>query len=210
MKTCLIVEDVAEVSRALAGRVARVFPGIALAEAATLAEARRWLRARRADLILLDLGLPDGEGIALLTEGLVPAASMVVVTTVHGDDRHLFPALRAGASGYLLKEDPEDVFLDALRGILEGRPPLSASMARRMMTFFRAGEAGPGVELSPREREVLGLIGRGYSVRRAAEALGLAENTVAGYLKTVYQKLGIGNRAEAAVEAARLGLLGEP
>ena len=210
MKTCLIVEDVPEVSRALAERVARAFPGITTAQAATLAEARRWLRTDRADLMLLDLGLSDGEGITLLKRGLVPATTQVVVITVHGDDQHLFPALRAGVVGYLLKEDPEEVFLNELRGIVAGRPPLSAAMARKMMAFFRGGNGTAGNELSPRERDVLALIGRGHSVPRAAETLGLSENTVAGYLKTAYQKLHIGSRAEAAVEAARLGLLSSP
>ena len=211
MKSCLIIEDMDATARVTAARVAAAFPGIDVGLASTLAAARGWLRSNPPPaLVLLDVGLPDGEGTELLLDGALGAGSLVIVHTVFGDDEHLFQALRAGAHGYLLKEDSEADFLTALSGIANGRPPLSAPMAQRLMVFFRADRDTPGVALSPREREVLTLIARGLTVRQAAQALALTENTIASYLKTVYQKLHVGTRAAAALEAIRLGLVRPP
>lgn len=176
-------------------------------EAATLAAARAALAKQQFDLILLDIGLPDGDGTALLTSGAIPAQTLVVVTTIFSDDEHLFAALRAGARGYLLKDDPESVFNASLQGIVNGLPPLSPAMARRMMDSFRTQEPAPTAILTPRECEVLTLVACGNSIRRTGELLGLTHNTTAGYLKNIYQKLHVNSRAAATLEAVRLGLV---
>ncbi|MBX3706614.1 MAG: response regulator transcription factor [Pseudomonadales bacterium] len=207
MHSCLIVEDLPDASQELRRRVGHAFPGCTVVEAATLAAARAALAAQRFDLILLDIGLPDGDGTELLTSGDVPASSTVVVTTIFSDDQHLFAALRAGAQGYLLKDDPESAFNASLQGIVAGRPPLSPAMARRMMESFRAHPAASPTMLTPREREVLALVARGNSVRHTSELLGLTQNTTAGYLKNIYQKLHVNSRAGATLVAVRLGLV---
>jgi DNA-binding NarL/FixJ family response regulator len=133
------------------------------------------------------------------------------VATVFDDDGHLFPALRAGAEGYLLKDQAQAAVADALRGMGEGRPPLSPSIARRLLSHFRpvaaAAPTHSEITLTTRETDVLQAIAKGYTVHQVAGLLTLSPHTVAGYLKDVYRKLAVGNRAEATLEAARRGLI---
>lgn len=206
MQQVLIVEDIPEVRAALDAVVAEAFPGVTVAHADSVASARTALRAQPGGLVLLDLGLPDGSGIEIVREfaGGVP---QIVVTTIFDDDEHLFEALRAGANGYLLKDEQPAVLVELLRGITAGRPPLSASIARRILKFFQPVPPPSSTLLSPRETEVLTLIARGYTVRDVAEALDMSYNTAAGHLKSVYHKLSVNSRAEATMEAVRLGIV---
>lgn len=206
MKNGLIIEDIPKVAAEMEARLAQAFPNIHTATVGSLAAARKILSTYEPQIALLDLGLPDGEGIALLRDGLL-ADTMVIVTTIFDDDEHLFDALRAGAQGYLLKDEPDLEFVDALRGAASGRPPLSARMARKMIAFFNLRNREGEARLSTREQEVLSLVARGYSVRKVSEMLGVTPNTTSGYLKNVYQKLQINSRAEAALEALRRGLV---
>ena len=206
----LLVEDLADSRRWLRGALEAAFPGIVVAEAATLAEGLL-ASADPPPLALIDLGLPDGSGVQLI-EVLRRRAPgcLCVVVTVFDDDGHLFPALRAGAQGYLLKDQPTDQLADTLRGIAAGQPPLSPSIARRLLGHFRA--AAPPVDsegdtLTARETDVLRLVAKGYTVQQAADTLSLSRHTVSGYLKDVYRKLAVNSRAEATLEAARRGLI---
>lgn len=196
----------------------RVFPGIAVHSCGSLAAALAVLRAGyRPHLAIVDLGLPDGSGLDLLAA--LPAVApgcIAVVATIYSDDGHLFPALRAGAAGYLLKDEPAERFEAALRGIVDGEPPLSPSIARRLLrTFAEAPRALPAepvdsgdeARLAPREQETLMLIGKGYKLPEVAAALGVTRATAATYIKTIYRKLAISSRAEAALVASRLGLV---
>lgn len=205
MQHVLIVEDIAEVARALGDMVSQAFPGARTEVAGSVAEGRRRLAAGNWDLALLDLGLPDGSGIQLVRE-FAGGDTQIVITTIFDDDEHLFDALRAGANGYLLKDEPPAVLVDLLRGIGEGKPPLSSSIARRILHFFRPPVARQ-TALSPRETEVLTLVARGYTVRDVADTLGMSYNTAAGHLKSIYHKLAVNSRAEAATEALRLGIV---
>lgn len=205
MQHVLIVEDIAEVARALGDMVAQEFPGAHVETAGSVAEGRRRLAAGNWDLALLDLGLPDGSGIQLVRE-FAGGSTQIVITTIFDDDEHLFDALRAGANGYLLKDEPPAVLVELLRGIGEGRPPLSSSIARRILHFFRPPVTRQ-TALSPRETEVLTLVARGYTVRDVADTLGMSYNTAAGHLKSIYHKLAVNSRAEAATEALRLGIV---
>ncbi|TAJ68997.1 MAG: response regulator transcription factor [Phenylobacterium sp.] len=214
---CLIVEDRPDTREWLAAVVAETFPDMALATAATLREARRWLEAHaenppwRLTLALLDLGLPDGSGVDLVREiaQAFPDA-LPVVATIYDDDAHLFESLAAGAQGYVLKQErPEDVAA-CLRRIDSGEPPLSPSIARRMLERLRPTAPAPrprdDAGLSPRETEVLTLLARGLSGPEAAREIGLKPQTVAGYVKVIYQKLHVSSRAGAVLAAAERGL----
>lgn len=189
--------------------VEAVFPGIEQRHAASLAEARECLQDFVPELALIDLGLPDGSGIEIieaLRERHPECCS--VVTTLFSDDVHLFPALRAGAQGYLLKDQPREALVRAVSGIVQGEPPLSPAIARRLLGVF--GPAAPHPEetrLTPRERETLTLIAKGYTLSEVAGQLGITRHTAAGNLKAIYRKLRVNSRAEATLEAARLGLV---
>tara|TARA_B100001250_G_scaffold296204_1_gene257762 strand:- start:211 stop:852 length:642 start_codon:yes stop_codon:yes gene_type:complete len=203
----LIIEDLPEVSAWLSALCRQVFTHAEIRTAAHLRDARQQLADLTPDLALIDLGLPDGDGTLLIREmKALKQPPLCVVTTIFDDSGHLFPALRAGADGYLLKSDPEPDFVQALQGILGGRPPISASMARAMLGHFHPRRDSASL-LTRREEDILVLIANGYSVRRAAEALKITENTAAGYLKNIYQKLQVSNRAEAALQAVHLGLI---
>ena len=209
MKTALIVEDVGETRRWLAGIVASAYPDCAIEQAATMRAGLAAVSARDFDMALIDLGLPDGSGLEELRSlRLLRPQTLSIVTTVMGEDAYIVAALSAGASGYLLKETPPELLARQLVQLGEGIPAISPSIARRIMDHFRL--TGPAAELdnalTAREAEVLGLIARGLRNADVANDLGLAESTVASHIKSIYRKLGISTRAEASWHATRLGL----
>jgi DNA-binding NarL/FixJ family response regulator len=211
MNNVLIVEDLSETRRWLAGIVMAAWSGCTIHEATGMRAGIAEAAARNHDVALIDLGLPDGSGLEVLRAiRLLTPDAVCVVTTVMGDDASIVGALSAGAQGYLLKEQPEAILVRQLRQMTEGIPALSPSVARRIMEHFRrTGPAAAEDGLTARERDVLALIGRGLRNGEVAQALGISENTVAGYIKDIYRKLGISSRAEASWHAARLGL-GDP
>lgn len=208
MNRVLIVEDVTETRRWLAEIVREAFADCRIVEAANMRAGIAAAAAGDYDLALIDLGLPDGSGLEVLRSlRLVRPETICVVTTVIGDDTHIVAALAAGAQGYLLKEQPPEVLSRQLKQAAQGIPALSPSIARRIMEHFRfTGPAAPEDDLTAREREVLALIGRGMRNVEVAQALDLADSTVASYIKAIYRKLGISSRAEAAWHATRMGL----
>lgn len=161
-------------------------------------------------LALIDLTLPGGSGLEVIRRlaARCPEAHRIVVT-VAGDDANLVTALSAGAQGYLLKEQAREVLVRQLVQAMDGIPAICPSLARRIMDHFRMTgpcEKKEGV-LTQRELEVLGMIARGLRVADAARALGMAESTAATHVKSIYRKLDISSRAEAAVHATRMGLI---
>ncbi len=216
----LVVEDQAPVRHWLVELVRSSFGCRTVLEAARVAQARVQVEATPdIGLALVDLQLPDGSGLEVIAQlrQRHPAA-IVVVTTVFDDDQHVFPAIAAGAHGYLLKEQDPRLLMQQLARILDGEPPLSPSVARSIIEFFRRSPAplaappspepadAPQVALTRRETEILSLIGRGLRTPEVARVLGLSHHTVAKYLKEIYRKLDISSRAEAALEANRRGL----
>lgn len=216
----LIVEDLDEPRRWLAEILPQALPAVRRVDtAATLAEARECMRAHAYGLALVDWGLPDGTSESLIGELVAARAdAVVIVATIHDDDTHVFPALRAGASGYVLKSQPGAEVVAQLRRIEMGEPALSPSIALRVLRHFRAAPApqpvmpapaaGPAeVKLTDREIDVLRLIAKGYRAPEVAPLLGITAFTVSSYVRDIYRKLGISSRAEAAMEAARRGLV---
>jgi DNA-binding NarL/FixJ family response regulator len=204
----LIVEDLVEVSTWLQSRIAQSFGAVNVNVAASLAAANAALAHTQWTLVLLDLGLPDGDGTSLIREIKAKTPScFCIVTTIFDDSDHIFPALSAGADGYLLKDEEDEVFSHNLAGILAGRPPLSSSIANQVLASFRRPIIPATTPLTPREEDVLVLIAKGYSCKNAAVALGVSYYTAAGYLKSVYQKLQVNTRAEATLKAVELGII---
>lgn len=209
VKSALVVEDMPAVRDGLVAVLRDAYPGVHVEAAGSLREARVLLRTLRPDVALIDLGLPDGSGVQLIEQlsSDLPACPCVV-TTIFADDVHLFPALRAGAQGYLLKDQPRARMVQALQGIVAGEPPLSPVIARRLLKVFAPDtDAQPAARLSPRERETLTLIAKGFKLPDVAAQLGITRNTAADFVKSIYRKLNVSSRAEATLEAARLGLV---
>ena len=202
----LIVDDLASSRQWLAQATQQAFAGIGIDMAASLAQARSMCEPAP-PLALIDLGLPDGSGIDLI-EQLHPTGTLCIVATVFDDDAQLFSALRAGAQGYVLKDQPRETLAAMLEGIAAGQPPLSSSIARRLLRHFQP-EPGAASEpgLTARENDVLRLIAKGLSIAETAQALELSRHTVTGYLKDIYRKLSVRTRAEATLEALRRGLV---
>jgi DNA-binding NarL/FixJ family response regulator len=215
MTNILLLEDLPEIRAWMRSLVERVFPDCKVSESARVHDAIELVTALRFDLALIDLGLPDGSGVDVVAKlrDMQPEAQCVVVT-IHDDDEHLFPALQAGAFGYILKEQPRELIAEQLQRISQGEPPLSPSIARRVMAHFSAQSKPqapsllPGVTLTDRESEVLLRVAKGYTLPEIGVQLGLSRHTIADYVKQIYRKLNVSSRAEAALEAQRLGLFG--
>lgn len=209
--SAFILEDLPESEAWLAQALATAFPGIRCDGAASLGEAGERLAAGLApDIALVDLGLPDGSGLEfILALKQTSPATLIVVASIYDDDAHVFPALRAGAGGYLLKDQPLATIVAALQGIAAGTPPLSPAIARRMLGFFQAEPpaAPPCPQLTEREIDVLRLISKGMTQSECARLLGLSPHTVIGYVKDIYRKLDVCSRAEAALIARDMGLV---
>lgn len=213
MQSALILEDHPDSRAWLEQSLAEAFPGIAIESVDSLARGRAALLRTRFDLALLDINLPDGSGVSLLEEIQRSSASTyVVITTIYDDDEHLFGALQNGAQGFLLKDQPRERLAEQLKGIARGVPPLSPSIARRVLRYFRSEETVASVpakviSLTDREGEVLRLLANGYTRGDISRALEITDNTVAAHTKQIYRKLNVSGRAEAALEAVRLGVV---
>jgi DNA-binding NarL/FixJ family response regulator len=212
MNNILLLEDLPEIRAWMKQLVLQVFPQSLISEAARVHDARELITAVKFDLALIDLGLPDGSGVdvvAALRESQPEAQSVVV--TIHDDDDHLFPALQAGAFGYLLKEQARELLAEQLKRMSQGEPPLSPSIARRVISHFAAQtrpqlHSMPHVSLTDRENEVLLRVAKGFTLPEIGVQLNLSRHTIADYVKQIYRKLNVSSRAEAALEAQRLGL----
>ncbi len=218
LQCALVVDDLPAVRAGFVELLRENYPQTRVFEAGRMADALHIIQTEPVDLLLVDLGLPDASGVELiraLAERRPQARSVVV--TIFDDDDHLFPALQAGAFGYLLKDRPKIELRAQLRRIQDGEPPLSPSIARRMVQHFTRIHAAPPpatpdlpaeqIALTERESEVLQLVGKGYTLPEIAVQLGLSRHTVADYVKQIYRKLNISSRAEAALEAVRRGLV---
>jgi DNA-binding NarL/FixJ family response regulator len=218
----LIVEDLPDAREWLIAAMGEAFPGVSIATAASLADARSQIAEQLPQIALIDIGLPDGSGIDLIDElNLEHSDVMSIVTSVFDDDTHLFAALGAGASGYLLKDQSRDELTEMLKRIVDGQPPLSPAIARRLLGFFGPRQVAvqkpdttpqlieDAVTLTSREQDVLGLIAKGYTTPKVGELLNITKNTAAGYVKSIYSKLNISSRAEAAMEASRRGIVSQ-
>lgn len=166
------------------------------------------LCADRHDLLLSDIGLPDGSGLTFIP--VIKAAlpdCRVLVITAFGDRDTVVAALNAGADGYLLKDSGASVILDGVRATLDGGAPISAPAAVYLLERLRGG--GPTVavpdaeRLTPREIELLELFSRGHSYKLAGRDLGISPLSVGNHVKSIYRKLQVHSRGEAVYEAVR-------
>ena len=209
MKTALVVDDVVDAQLWLSQAIRTVYEDIELFCAGSLEEADALLASNPAfDIALVDLGLPDGSGVELIARlNRQAPQTLCVVASIYDDNEHLFPALRAGAHGYLLKDQPLSQIVELLKGVAEGCPPLSPAIARKMIAFFKPEEPVESPQLTQREVEVLRCIAKGMTLPETARLLGISPHTTSGYVKNIYRKLNICSRAEAAMTARNLGII---
>ncbi|WP_028670700.1 response regulator [Saccharospirillum impatiens] len=214
MQTALILEDHPDSRKWLAGILSEALPGVTIDAVDNLERAKRQLQQARYDLALLDISLPDGNGTNLIRQiRAFNADTYVVMATIYDDDDHLFAALKEGAQGFLLKDQPRERLVEQIQGITRGEPPLSPSIARRVLRHFRnVATATPSptadqTGLTAREEEVLRLLANGYKRCDISSALDISSNTVAAHTKQIYRKLNVSGRAEATLQAVRLGVV---
>jgi len=193
---------------------------LVLGEADSGEEAVRMAADLVPDVVLMDLVMAGMGGVEATrrVKQVSPHSQIIVLTSYH-EDEYIFPALRAGAQGYILKSQPGVVVISQLRRIEMGEPALSPSIALRVLRHFHATPAridttrssgldgGPPKQLTDREIDVLRLIAKGYKAPEVAPLLGITAHTVSSYVRDIYRKLGISSRAEAAMEAAKRGLV---
>jgi two-component system, NarL family, response regulator LiaR len=203
----VIVDDHSVVREGLRAFL-RLQEGIEVAgEAASAADAVRVARASLPDVVLLDLVMPDGDGIgAIRTLVDIAPHVRVLVLTSFADDAQIFAAIAAGASGYLLKDIDPQALADAIRDVHAGRPALHPSVAVRLM--HRSGSPPVAhTDLTARERDVLRLVVEGLANKQIAQRLGIGEKTIKTHVSRVLAKLGVADRTQAAVLAIREGLV---
>ena len=152
------------------------------------------------DVVLMDINLPKLSGIDCVRQlkPVMPKTQFVMVT-VYEDSEHLFDALAAGASGYLLKQTPMEELITALRSVQNGGSPMTGSIARKVVRFFQQTpqEKDDSPHLSPRERQVLELLAQGYLYKEIADLLKLSIPTVNTHIRNIYEKLHVRSRSQA-------------
>lgn len=201
--TVAIVEDDAGIRQSLEWLLKSTPEFSCVAACSTVEEALRVLPKAAPQVILMDINLPDRSGIECTTriKELLPAVQVVMIT-VYGDSEKVFNALRAGASGYILKRTPPDKILQAIREVHAGGVPMSAEIARKVLGTFREPAPAPAAadqELSRREQEVLELLSQGCANKEIADKLSISIETVTWHLRHIYTKLHVRSRTQAAL-----------
>lgn len=212
-----IVEDDLRVNQSLAAAVNMAADMQLAWSETTRAGALAALARRPVDVLLVDLGLPDGSGIDVIREAheRLPQCD-VMVCTIFGDEAHVLQSIEAGAHGYLLKDSPSGTIAEEIRLLRSGGSPISPLIARLVLGRLRpalpsapeAGEIKTGVTMSRRETEVLELITKGFTYEEIARKLGVTRHTVQTFVRRIYAKLEVGSKIEAINAARQQGLLG--
>lgn len=215
----ILVEDDERFRAAFAAAIASTQDLVVHAQASTLRDGMALLSGPPADVLLVDLGLPDGSGIELIRAARVAWPTCdIMVTSVFGDEAHVLLSIQAGATGYLLKDSEPDRIVDQIRELRAGGSPISPLIARQVLLRFRAGSPGPQPAAAPalapeesmlsaREREVLEYITKGFAYDEIARLLQVSRHTVLTYVRRIYAKLQVNSKTEAVYEARKLGLM---
>ena len=203
-----IVEDDAAVRRLLEQWISRAKGFRCVSQHASAATALMQLPAEKPEMVLMDINLPDLNGIQCVSrlKPLMPETQFLMLT-VYEDADHIFSALAAGAVGYLLKETSREELLAALREVHAGGAPMTSYIARKVVQSFQRPQSEPvGENLTAREREVLGLLAQGYFYKEIADALNISMPTVSTHIRRIYDKLHVNSRARAVAKLTQSAL----
>jgi DNA-binding NarL/FixJ family response regulator len=156
----------------------------------------------RPDILLMDINLPGMNGVECVQKlHAVDPSLRVIMLTVYENPEQIFDALRAGAIGYLLKQQPSEKLLEAIRDAHRGGSPMSSQIARKVVQFFRGGrKAETTTPLSARETEVLNLLSKGHLIKEIADQLGISFVTVRTHIRRIYEKLHVHSRSQAVAK----------
>ena len=222
MTTVMVVEDDPVFLTRFCGFIASATGLSLLAAVSSLAAARQSLVRQVPDVLLVDLGLPDGSGVDLIREvARTHRATDIMVVSVFGDEEHVLASIEAGATGYILKDSMPDEFVALIAQLRAGGSPISPLIARRLLKRLlpRTGAAATAPSVSPattgsgdsllsaREAEVLALVAKGFNFAEVARLLEVSPHTITAHVKKIYQKLAVHSRGEAVYEAIKMGLL---
>lgn len=174
----------------------------------TLADALANFKATLPDLVLIDMQLPDGNGLSLV-RGATAAGKLSLMLTILADRDTALAAFEQGVHGYLLKDSPSEVIREGIRATLSGNSPVSPAVAVHLLQLVRRIEPQTvEVTLTERELTILNMIARGLTYSEVAQAAGISVHTVGDHIKSIYRKLDVRSKSEAVHEARQLGWLG--
>jgi DNA-binding NarL/FixJ family response regulator len=180
-------------------------------EATTGREAVEMALSLQPDIVLMDLQMPEGGGLAAIRElARQQPEARILVVTLFEDDESVFTALKAGARGYVLKDADEDEMIRAIKAVAQGEAIFSPAIATRLMDYFAGTQTSPHADAFPdltdREREILALIARGRSNAEIADELTISLKTVRNHASNIFNKLQVADRTQAALRAREAGL----
>lgn len=202
-----IVEDDAPLRSSLAGILQRAAECRCVGAFASAEEALREIPALSPQVVLMDINLPGMDGVQCVRRlaELMPK-TQILMLTVHEDTDTIFESLSAGAAGYLLKPVRAAELLTAVKDVYAGGAPMTSNIARKVVQSFKRAGAEPddGKQLSPRERDVLDFLVKGYSYKEVAEQMGISYSTVHTHIEHIYQKLHVQSRAQAVAKYLRV------
>jgi DNA-binding NarL/FixJ family response regulator len=205
--TVALVEDDAPLRASLSGILQRAAECRCVGAFANAEEALRAIPNLSPQVVLMDINLPGMDGVQCVRRlaELVPKAHILMLT-VHEDTDSIFESLSAGASGYLLKPVRAAELLAAVKDVYAGGAPMTSHIARKVVQSFKRAGSDPdeGKQLSPRERDVLDFLVKGYSYKEVAEQMGISYSTVHTHIEHIYQKLHVQSRAQAVAKYLRV------
>jgi DNA-binding NarL/FixJ family response regulator len=184
-----------------------------LADVDTMSKARDFIQNYTPDVLVVDIGLPDGSGIDLIRECKAASEEAVcLVVTVHGEVQRVFEALSAGAAGYLLKDAPLSELGEAILSAIDGDTPISPRIANALLKHLQPVQDDATTEaeyhnLTRREEEILNFLAYGFTRNEIADKLNISINTVSIHIKNTYRKLDVNSGSKAVFKARRYGLL---
>jgi len=211
----LVLDDNEVLARKFSGVVSQWEDAILVGCFFTLNDALDFIKTNDIDLLITDINLPDGSGItAIEAMTLLHPHGQSIVISVLSEKNIVVDAIKAGAVGYLSKDDTSINVLASLKSVVAGNSPISVNIARHILSMLKPGEDAvdacehPDVSLTARQTDVLFAISKGYTYREIAKLYGISYQTVPVHVRNIYRKLRVKNRSEATYEATRLGLIG--